>query len=80
MGKGDCPATCAVTGKRLRAKSWYYRNGNYFYNKRVWREEQAKRTSEAAKATAGSKPQAAAPAEPGAAAPQAQPDASPPSS
>ena len=76
MGKGSRPAACAVTGKRLRAKSWYYRNGQYFYNKRVWRGERAKLAGEAAKAQAEAK-QAAAPAEPGVAPAQGQPDAKP---
>ncbi len=63
MGKGDRPAACAVTGKRLRAKSWYYRDGKYFYNKGVWRQEHAKLTSEAAQAQAEAKKAGAAPAD-----------------
>lgn len=55
MGKGDRPAACAVTGKRLRAKSWYYRDGKYFYNKRVWRQERTKLASEADASTSGSR-------------------------
>ena len=79
MGKGSRPAACAVTGKRLRAKSWYYRDGKYFYNKRVWREERAKLASEAGKASAAAK-EAPAQAEPGAASASKPPDATPPSS
>lgn len=52
MSKGTRPAVCSVTGKRLRAKSWFYRNGQYFYNKKVWLEEREKRSADAAKATA----------------------------
>lgn len=77
MGKGDRPAACAVTGKRLRAKSWYYRDGKYFYNKRVWRQERAKLASDAAQVKAGAEKAGVAPAEPGAASTTAPPDAAP---
>ena len=82
MGKGNRPAACVVTGKRLRAKSWYYRNGNYFYNKRVWRQEREKLAGEAAKAKveAKAKKETAAATEPDQAPTPAQPDAKPPSS
>jgi hypothetical protein len=50
MGKGNRPATCSSSGKRLRAKSWFYRNGKYYYNKRAWADEQKKLAAEAAKA------------------------------
>lgn len=80
MGKGDRPAACAVTGKRLRAKSWYYRDGKYFYNKGVWRQEHAKLTSEAAQTQAEAKKEGAAPAEPGNASTTTPPDAKPSSS
>ena len=52
MGKGNRPATCSVSNKRLRAKSWYYRDGKYFYNKGTWKQEKDKQAGEAAKAKA----------------------------
>ena len=42
MGLNTRPAACATTGKRLRRKSWYYRNGKYYYNKRAWENEKSK--------------------------------------
>jgi hypothetical protein len=42
MGAHNRPTTCAATNKRLRAKSWYYRNGQYFYNKRAYEAHRAK--------------------------------------
>ena len=65
MSKGNRPAVCVSSGKRLRAKSWYYRDGKYFYNKGAWRQEHEKQMKEtAAKAAAVSEAAAAAPAEP----------------
>jgi hypothetical protein len=58
MSKGTRPAVCSVTGKRLRAKSWFYRNGQYFYNKKVWLEEREKLAADAAKADAAEKAKA----------------------
>ena len=58
MSKGNRPATCAVTSKRLRAKSWYYRDGKYFYNKGAWRQEKEKQATEAAKAVPAAEPKA----------------------
>lgn len=61
MGKGNRPITCSVSNKRLRGKSWYYRDGKYFYNKRTWKTEKDKqaaetaKTAEAAKAAASEK-------------------------
>lgn len=60
MGKGNRPATCSVSNKRLRAKSWYYRDGKYFYNKRTWEQEKKKKADEAAKAGESAKTEAAA--------------------
>ena len=48
MGKGNRPVTCSVSSKRLRGKSWYYRDGKYFYNKRTWKTEKDKQAGEAA--------------------------------
>ena len=31
------PSTCAKCGKSLNKKSWYYRNGKYYCNKRCWK-------------------------------------------
>ena len=69
MSKGTRPAVCSVSGKRLRAKSWFYRNGRYFYNKKVWLEEREKLAADAAKAkpagagnTPGANPQDTKPA------------------
>ena len=42
------PATCTSCGKRLSKKHWYYRNGQFFCNKRCW-------TTAAAKAMEGQK-------------------------
>ena len=67
MSKGSRPAVCSVTGKRLRAKSWFYRDGKYFYNKQVWFTEREKLAADAAKAKADAeekaKAEAAKPAE-----------------
>ena len=49
MAKGNRPTVCAGSGKRLRGKSWYYRDGKYFYNKRAWEQEKDKLAKEAAK-------------------------------
>lgn len=62
MGKGNRPATCSASGKRLRAKSWFYRNGKYYYNKRAWLEEQEKAAAESAKAKAAKAEAEGAPA------------------
>ena len=67
MSKGNRAPTCAASGKRLRAKSWFYRNGKYYYNKRAWRDEQSKAAAESAKATPA-KGEAAAATAPGPAA------------
>lgn len=48
MGVQNRPVTCAATNKRLRSKSWYYRNGQYFYNKRAYEEHRAKAVAEQA--------------------------------
>ena len=52
MSKGTRPASCSVTNKRLRHKSWYYRDGNYFYSKKVWSNEREKLAADADKAKA----------------------------
>ena len=68
MGIHNRPATCSSTGKRLRMKSWFYRNGKYYYNRRAWVEEQAKLAREGQKAKAEAAPpgvDAGAPAESG---------------
>ena len=52
MSKNTRPATCSVTNKRLRHKSWYYRDGKYFYSKKVWSDEREKLAAEADKAKA----------------------------
>ena len=59
MGKGNRPVTCSVSSKRLRGKSWYYRDGKYFYNKRTWKTEKVKQTAEKAKADAAGKAESA---------------------
>lgn len=59
MGKGNRPATCSATNKRLRGKSWYYRDGKYFYNKRAWEQDKEKQAKEASKAAAEKKAEAA---------------------
>ncbi len=60
MSKGSRPAVCSVTGKRLRAKSWFYRDGNYFYNKQVWFKEREKLVASAAKVKADAEEKAKA--------------------
>jgi hypothetical protein len=54
MGLNTRPASCSTTNKRLRRKSWYYRNGKYYYNKRAWEQDKEKAATEkaAAKETA----------------------------
>ena len=52
MSKGTRPAACSVTNKRLRHKSWYYRDGKYFYSKKVWSKEREKLAADAEKAKA----------------------------
>ncbi len=42
MAAHNRSATCAQSGKRLRRKSWYYRDGKYFYNKRAWKTAKEK--------------------------------------
>ena len=59
MGKGNRPVTCSVSSKRLRGKSWYYRDGKYFYNKRTWKTEQVKQIAEKAKTEAAGKAESA---------------------
>jgi hypothetical protein len=58
MSKGNRPATGAVSNKRLRAKSWYYRDGRYFYSKRVWLEAREKLAEDTAKAKEKAKDEA----------------------
>jgi hypothetical protein len=75
MSKGNRPTVCSVSGRRLRAKSWFYRDGKYFYNKKVWENERGKLAAEKEKAKADAakskaeaaekaKAEAAKPAEP----------------
>ena len=52
MSKDTRPAACSVTNKRLRHKSWYYRDGKYFYSKKVWSNEREKLAAEAEKTKA----------------------------
>ena len=59
MGKGNRPVTCSVSSKRLRGKSWYYRDGKYFYNKRTWKTEKEKQATEAAKTAEAGKAETA---------------------
>jgi hypothetical protein len=40
-GKGR-PSNCANCNKRLSKKNWYYRNGNYFCNKKCFKAYVAK--------------------------------------
>jgi hypothetical protein len=50
----------------MRRKTWYYRDGNFFYNKRAWengREKIAKELQEARAKRAAEKAQAKQPAE-----------------
>ncbi|OGX29067.1 MAG: hypothetical protein A3B78_03470 [Omnitrophica WOR_2 bacterium RIFCSPHIGHO2_02_FULL_67_20] len=60
MSKGSRPAVCSVTGKRLRAKSWFYQDGKYFYNKQVWVTEREKLAADAAKVKADAEEKAKA--------------------
>lgn len=71
MAKGNRPTTCANSGKRLRGKSWYYRNGKYFYNKGAWNQEKEKLAKEGAKTKEESK-EKPSPAEKASAAPESK--------
>lgn len=35
--KKEKPAACEKCGKKLSEKSWYFRNGKYFCNKKCWK-------------------------------------------
>ena len=49
MALNTRPQACASSGKRLRRKSWYYRDGKYYYNKRAWQTEKEKTAEKNAK-------------------------------
>ena len=61
MGKGNRPVTCSVSSKRLRGKSWYYRDGKYFANKQAHKlfvaaaAEKAQKAKQAEEAAAAPK-------------------------
>ena len=52
MSKANRSTVCASSGKRLRRKSWYYRNGKYYFSKRYFTSEQAKGAGPDAEAAA----------------------------
>ena len=47
--EGKKPTNCKNCNKKLSKKKWYYRNGNYFCNKRCWQAFDAKEKQEAKK-------------------------------
>jgi hypothetical protein len=57
---------CAKTQKSMKRISWYYRDGNYFQNKKIYREWKKEKTAAAAEAAAKAAATAAAPAAPAA--------------
>lgn len=36
-GKNNRPKVCSQCNKNLKRKTWYFRNGKYFCNKRCWK-------------------------------------------
>jgi hypothetical protein len=36
-GKNNRPKNCSQCNKTLKRKTWYFRNGKYFCNKRCWK-------------------------------------------
>lgn len=36
-GKNNRPKACSQCNKNLKRKTWYFRNGKYFCNKRCWK-------------------------------------------
>ena len=52
MSKANRPNVCVSSGKRLRRKSWYYRNGKYYFSQRYFKSDQAKGAEDKAKAAA----------------------------
>ncbi len=46
------PAVCSVTGKTLKRHLLFYRDGKWYYNKRVYKQAKEKEKEEKAKAAA----------------------------
>ena len=71
--KKSRPTNCAQSNKRIRRKSWYYRNGKYFANKQCFKlyaaeaAEKAQKAGEAAKAAVATAEAPSPPASPEAA-------------
>lgn len=40
--KAEEKSICAKCGKKLKRKSWYYRNNKFYCNKRCWRQIESK--------------------------------------
>lgn len=40
------PTNCVKCNKRLKRKSWYYRNGNYYCSKGCWKQALTKKKKE----------------------------------
>ncbi|EKD28327.1 MAG: hypothetical protein ACD_79C00337G0004 [uncultured bacterium] len=49
---------CAQSKKSIKRKTWYYREGEYFANKRVFKEWKVKKLEEKKKAEAAEAPKA----------------------
>ncbi|MBI4353419.1 MAG: hypothetical protein HY593_05790 [Candidatus Omnitrophica bacterium] len=47
--KKSWPTNCAQSNKRIRRRSWYYRNGMYFANKKCFKLYQKQKEEEKAK-------------------------------
>ena len=45
--KKEKPTNCEECNKALSKKSWYYRNGNYYCNKKCWKAFSKKAQEEA---------------------------------
>ncbi len=60
-GKKALPANCAQCNKRIRRKTWYYRNGKHFCGKPCAKKHMEKLQEDKAKAAAGAKEGEAAP-------------------
>ena len=61
--KKSRPTNCVQSGKRIRRKDWYYRDGKYFANKKSFKLYKDQEAEKAAKAKeAAEKSASAAPA------------------
>ncbi|HRZ86841.1 MAG TPA: hypothetical protein P5287_03410 [bacterium] len=47
-GKNSRPKACSQCNKALKRKTWYYRHGKYFCNKRCWKTSTQPKETKAA--------------------------------